>query len=328
MPNTSRGRSQCNATQRKLYFWLALAAVLTTAGAGVLYYLYVWPWVAPPPESREAIAARWAKVQRWAAFDAACAKGVLDPGVAAEGLEHDALYSRYFARDGYPRLSRTDLPPSLQEAFEHLATWAENHGGLSAKAHDPGAASRGLLRLAQFALATTTNIEDPLVSTVAVTGRTLRRCGNFIQVVGGFEVARALVQWSRDRAVGGSARLRASQPTRDELFVALARDAIDVEALSKTGYASAPSASSAPWYLVSFVSLERELDWLRYTAAERLIEVDARRRDPVVMLALYKDDPEALPHSLLVRGTTPYAEGSLRRATETIEQYSTVLGSP
>jgi hypothetical protein len=263
-------------------------------------------------------------VNDWAAVDAACRAPGVDADVIEAGLLNSALYSERFAERRYPRLALSDLPRTMHAAMAKLMRWAERQGGIGAQSGDPGATARGLARVGLFALATAETREDPLLWAVVHTSRTLRRCGNLIQVLAGFELAHTLIRWARDRSVDADARLWAARPTADELFAALARDAVEVYELSRKSYPA--GRSRGPWYVTAFVGVERELQWLRYERARLLFEANAQGREPRAIASLHAYDPEALPPSLLVRGTAVSAEASLRKAARTLEEYEAAFG--
>jgi hypothetical protein len=303
---------------------IAIAGLVVIASA-ITFYFVIWPWIEPPPASASAIEGRWRVAEGWAAYDRSCKVDPIAVSVIAAGTRsqdaHEALFAK---KTGYPRLARAELPAETQAALRALEEWSGKGGGFAIPLGSDPSYYFGLLELGKVALATAPALDDPAVSSALYTAKTLRRCGNYSAAVTGFGLSEAILRWLDDRGLKPDARFAEFRPTRDELFVAVARGAVSAYEDSRgAGYVML----EVPIYARFFFDADRELAWLKYAGAERLFAANASGRDPARTAALFPSDANALPKSGLVRLHFMFVGIVIGKLGKVIERYDAALAA-
>jgi hypothetical protein len=260
----------------------AIALGILALIAAVLYFVFVWPWVAPPPESREHIEKRWQKLV--------------------------ALSFR---------------APRCAEDLEAISRWVETLGGPNPEG-DPLRIGIDGFELLQEELKKSTALEDDGLVIALSSSRTLRQCGGLIQVIAGFKLADNLVEWVGKQNVEPDARFRLAAPRPEEIVAGLARDAVMIdEMIGDT--VSDNVQGQRPSYLKPFFDIERERLWVRRQAVNSLLDENANVRSLDDIAKQYSIEADALPKSLLVRGTHPSVGNAVRKCNRTIQVYKEML---
>jgi hypothetical protein len=310
----------------KPILYVAIGAVLALLVTGmVVFYLAIWPWMAPPPASSRAIDVRWAQVQAWAVPDPGCKKDPLPISfVEAVHKNSDSYRSLIAQKTGYPRLEKAALSVEAQAALRGLEAWSKKEGGFVLPP-SPAPYALPLYNLGKLALATASSLDDEAVSTVLHTAKILRRCGDLFGVAVGFGLSESLVRWLEDRGLRPDARIALLRPTRDELFAAVARETVRWHEDGR--HTVILPGAHTPTYVYLFVDTERELAWLKYEGAERLFAANAFGRDPDRLAALYPQDENSLPKSTLVRGNFVFPGIFIGQAAKSIKRHDAALAA-
>jgi hypothetical protein len=167
-------------------------------------------------------------------------------------------------------------------------------------------------------------LSEPSMSTLVDTVATLCRCGNLIQTLAGFDLARQVMGWAeqhRETTVDIE-RLSLSE---GQLVAALARDAVEIDGMVED-ICSDGSPRAAPAYTNPFLDMKRERLWFRYHSMYCLFN-DAGLVRPLTDIAdqLRAKRPEELPPSRLVRITALSIGAQLHKADDTLRMYRDVL---
>ncbi len=316
---------------KKLAYALAALLVLLVGTLGVLYLVFVHPWVASPDASPEEIAGRWAQVEAWADPGQDCDQGGAVLRLATRSADRGwwEVETR-FEGEGIevPRLERGELSFELRSAVDGLVGWHRSGEGIGLGTCEPDDDLVAGLNLVRLALATAEDAGSPELAAVLALGQAYRGCGPLIRSMMGFTIASDAVDWARSRGVPPGELFERYRPTADEVFGGLAREAVCSHRMAEQAFEPAAldqGSLGAPSLAAPLVGVDRELGMLQLFYADHLEVADAAGRDPRAMVEIYAwDDLDDLPPSLLVR-LTSLSGGVVERLVEHLEEYDAFL---
>ncbi len=306
------------------------------AAAALAFYLWIWPWMAFPPEEPEVIAAQWGQVEAEA--------GRFGPGRPASSR----LVTATASLAGWPG-SASQMPQTLTEpiaadglelgaraALGEMLAWAEEGGGVGDDCpvvdRGGGASPIRLLALARLAIRSARGSDDPSLIAALRLGAELRRHGTALGAVAGFRIAADTVSFAQARGWAPGAAFHELRPTEAELQAFPAR-AMVCAYYRQTEVALAEceasvSGEALPWRLPWSVQrwCERERMMVQWFEGRRYgraaAETDQRRFAAALAL------PMDMPASLVLRGQASDFSGAITQVTELLASYDAYLVSP
>lgn len=314
---------------KKLVLVLSIVGVLVGVLVTVVYFVKVRPWVVGPEETDEVVEERWARVEEWATTPPDC--GATDAALlaAAATADEELRLVRTLAGDddGSTLLDDEDLTHELRTALEQLVSWHERGTELGGPPCEHTREVLGLIHLGDAALSTIDGPSPRLDATLHL-ARSLRRCGSFIESAVGFALARNAVEWARSNGQRPTESFIRYRPTNDEMFFALAREAVCVYEVVEEGIGELAQNSRiqrGPVFSRVMFNPARELQMVRAHRARLVVASHESGRDPHGMGDLYDfDDVEELPHSLMVR-TVALGGSGVHDMANTLEAYDAFL---
>lgn len=283
---------------RALLVLLAVAVVI----AGVAAYVWLYPYVAPPPEPPEVIAARWAAVEGWAREPGGY-EG--DPAALRRALDHLSKSSlRGFNPADDAPTGGVALDDEARAALRELVRWGDE-GGLGAELCSGDL--RGdrlpafqLFTLSRLAIAVADDPDALELSATLRLGDALRSRGDLLLATVGFAIA----NHARERADRETWPLGQGfvdhRPRREQAFPALAREAFCAEATVLAVVRDEGQGDE----VIGVAGLDRELAMLRWYEGRRLTDLERLRGDLPALAQALRAPPER-PASLLVQAMSP-----------------------
>jgi hypothetical protein len=313
-----------------------LVAVVSVAAA-LAFYVWMWPWLAFPPEQPDVIAAQWGQVEAEA--------GRFGPGRPAS----PRLATATASLAGWPGfasltpqtltepIAAAGLEPGARAALGELLAWAEEDGGVGDDCpvvdRRGGAPPFQLVALAHLAIRTASGPDDPSLVAALRLGAELRRHGTALGAMVGFTIAADAVSFAQARGWAPGAALRELRPTAAELRAFPAREMVCTYRQTELALAecepSVPGEAPPwrlPWSTQRWCERERMMvQWFngqRYARAAA--ETDLRRFAAALALPM---DPHSLPASLVLRGVASNLGGAITGLAERLASYDAYLAS-
>jgi hypothetical protein len=317
--------------------WLiALATVLAlgVTALAILYLFYLHPWLSSPDAHAPEIEQRWQTVEQLAEPGEVCFGDpvrIVAATRAMEMVDQDLRDAMARAEAWPPEVDHEELPPEFDQALMHLLQWHLEGGGLDVGELEQQVSLLDTFELGKAALASSASIERDLVDEAVLhLAWTYRECGQLVQGTVGTTLAEMAVEHAQRRGDPPTAAHRRYRPTPEQLLGIAAREALFTHELSRTGLALSgrQAPGSAPRIVPALVDPERELVMLRQYWGDRLSNAATDPSDTDLLVDQFaSDDPDALPHSLLVRVIAPGSGQMFGQLAMATEEYEAFLGS-
>ena len=265
------------SNQAKARYAAATLNGLVILAVSGYYFSAIRPWILPPDESEASVDARWVQVQTWAE--------VTDGG---DGRAYDQM------------VSQADRPAAPLLAA--LDDWAA--AGTIGEVCDP----RGVPKVIGFTLAVLASDEAAASAPKLLRlGQALRTQGNYVDLIVGLGVADSVREWAVENQQPVDEAYVRLRPTSEEVFFALARDAVcsqaQIDAMTSLERPSPDTTWGAerPYGVDFFLNLEREQRWQKKYNTDRIHAAFPERNDLLGLQRAHGQTPYEWPHSLLVR---------------------------
>lgn len=305
---------------KALRLFLALAVVVLGSGGAFLLF---WPWLMEPVDPR--IETRWKQLVEWSApldagveagnerlgADPAKARAALAAAVAALGPARVDVESLVHPEGKVAVVERDALPEAARAALDSLRAWDAAGGAVRA---DPcadtgtgGGDAIAMLTLVRTSIAVAHSPSDPDLLAGLRLSRAIRRNGSLLESTVGASLWKTFAETANARRWPATEPLGLLRPRAEELFAAVARDAVCVDRMIP---ASEEATAARPWRLRLLgargteLFLRREQRLFREWHSARLGSLYAKREDiDAIASALRAPDRDALPASAVLRAT-------------------------
>ncbi|NCG19457.1 MAG: hypothetical protein GWP91_10650 [Rhodobacterales bacterium] len=298
--------------QAKARYALAMLNGLVLLAVSGYYFSAIRPWTLPPDESDASVDARWVQVQAWAKV----AEG-------GDGAAFDQMVA--LGHERWLDLDAAERPP-VAPLLAALDDWTV--AGTIGEVCD----SRGVPKVIGFTLAVLASDQAAASAPKLLQlGQALRTRGSYVDLIVGLGVADSVRSWAVEHHQSLDESYERLRPRSEEVFFALARDAVCSQAQIDAMDSLEPPSPDTTWVAERpfgvdfFLSLEREQRWQKKYNTDRVHQAFPARADIHDLQRAHGQTPYEWPHSLLVRTNALFISHYI---LEDIQAYDAWMATP